>query len=157
MGYRGDVRALTGTLAHIDKRLVEIARALAFDPEVVLLDEPAAGLGDDDTAHVAKLLRWLADSGLTVILIEHDMSLVMGISDHVLVLDSGAKIAEGPPVLVRSDPQVLAAYLGEGASAMPVPDGFGAGGRGCARRRGTLRVLWRQRGPARPRPVDRQR
>ncbi|WP_018698256.1 branched-chain amino acid ABC transporter ATP-binding protein/permease [Amorphus coralli] len=124
VGYRGDLRALTGTLAHIDKRLVEIARALAFDPEIVLLDEPAAGLGDEDTAHVARLLRRLADAGLTVILIEHDMSLVMGISDHVLVLDSGAKIAEGPPAVVRQDPRVLAAYLGEGASAMPARTAF---------------------------------
>ncbi|MEW5420936.1 ATP-binding cassette domain-containing protein [Amorphus sp. 3PC139-8] len=120
VGYRGDIRALAGALAHIDKRLVEIARALSFDPEIVLLDEPAAGLGEEDTAHVARLLQQLAEAGITVILIEHDMSLVMGISDHVLVLDSGRKISEGKPDLVRKDPMVLAAYLGEGVEAMPV-------------------------------------
>lgn len=120
VGYRGDIRTRAGALAHIDKRLVEIARALSFDAEIVLLDEPAAGLGDEDTAHVARLLRRLADAGITVILIEHDMTLVMGISDHVLVLDSGAKISEGVPDVVRKDPLVLAAYLGEGAAAMPV-------------------------------------
>ncbi|MDQ0314473.1 branched-chain amino acid ABC transporter ATP-binding protein/permease [Amorphus orientalis] len=120
VGYRGDIKAPAGTLAHIDKRLVEIARALAFDPDIVLLDEPAAGLGEEDTAHVARLLQRLAQAGITVILIEHDMGLVMGISDHVLVLDSGQKISEGEPAVVRRDPAVLAAYLGEGAAAMPV-------------------------------------
>ncbi|ESR23727.1 branched-chain amino acid ABC transporter ATP-binding protein/permease [Lutibaculum baratangense] len=115
VGYRGRPEARAGELAHIDRRLVEIARALAFDPSVMLLDEPAAGLGEEDTAALSRLLRRIADSGVTIILIEHDMGLVMGISDHVLVLDAGRKIAEGRPEEVRENPVVLKAYLGEGA------------------------------------------
>ncbi|ORE96363.1 inner-membrane translocator ABC transporter [Stappia sp. 22II-S9-Z10] len=117
-GYTGDVERTAGTLPHVDKRLVEIARALAFRPDVVLLDEPAAGLSEDDTQRVGTLLKRLADEGLAIVLIEHDMPLVMGISDHILVLDQGVKIAEGTPAAIRENPAVLKAYLGEGASAV---------------------------------------
>jgi branched-chain amino acid transport system ATP-binding protein len=98
----------------VDKRLVEIARALASRPSVLLLDEPAAGLGDADTERLAALLRQISAQGLAVVLVEHDMNLVMGVSDRVVVLDAGVTIAQGTPAEVRNDPAVLKAYLGEG-------------------------------------------
>jgi len=112
VGYSGPVEQLASALPHVDKRLVEIARALAIRPAVLLLDEPAAGLGLKDTADLGRLLRRIADAGVAVVIVEHDMSLVMEISDHVYVLDAGACIAEGPPARVRSDQQVREAYLG---------------------------------------------
>jgi branched-chain amino acid transport system ATP-binding protein len=96
------------------KRL-EIARALASRPGMVLLDEPAAGLNDTETREMEALVRQIADSGVTVVLVEHDMKLVMNLSDHVLVLDHGRKLAEGTPAQVRANPEVIAAYLGEPA------------------------------------------
>jgi branched-chain amino acid transport system ATP-binding protein len=116
VGYRGPVDVTAASLPHVDRRLVEIARALALRPSVIALDEPAAGLDHDDTQRLGQLLRKLADAGLAVILVEHDMSLVMAISDHVVVLDAGAKIAEGAAQDVARNPQVLKAYLGEGAA-----------------------------------------
>ncbi|NDV86528.1 ATP-binding cassette domain-containing protein [Aurantimonas aggregata] len=118
VGYRGTLQTPAGALAHIDKRLVEIARALAFAPEVLLLDEPAAGLGEDDSAQLAGLIRRIAEGGMSVVLIEHDMTLVMGVSDHILVLDAGRKIAEGTPAAIREDPVVLKAYLGDNEIAL---------------------------------------
>src|SRR5689334_9884731 len=112
VGYRGSVQRRAGDLPHIDKRLLEIARALALRPSMLMLDEPAAGLNASDKQHLAKLLRRIADSGIAVVLIEHDMSLVMGISDHVVVLDAGKCIARGRPDAVRNDRAVIAAYLG---------------------------------------------
>ena len=104
---------LAASLPHGEKRLVEIARALALRPHVLLLDEPAAGLSRADKTRLAGLLRQIAELGVTVILVEHDMGLVMGISDHVVVLDAGRRIAEGTPETVRADPAVRKAYLGE--------------------------------------------
>ncbi len=112
VGYRGEVNIAAEDLPHVDRRLVEIARALATAPTVLLLDEPAAGLSRRDTDDLAVLLRKLADFGLTVILVEHDMSLVMSVSEHLLVLDAGKPIASGPPVEIRQNPHVIAAYLG---------------------------------------------
>ena len=112
VGYRGSAQRRAGDLAHIDKRLLEIARALALRPSMLMLDEPAAGLNASDKQHLAKLLRRIADSGIAVVLIEHDISLVMGISDHVVVLDAGKCIAQGRPDAVRNDRAVIAAYLG---------------------------------------------
>lgn len=122
VGYKGRPDVVASSLPHVDKRLVEIARALATRPRVLALDEPAAGLDADDKMRLGELLRKLAAAGLTVILVEHDMSLVMGISDRVVVLDAGAKIAEGAPSEVSRDPRVLSAYLGEGGTAPSVRD-----------------------------------
>jgi branched-chain amino acid transport system ATP-binding protein/branched-chain amino acid transport system permease protein len=114
VGYRGAADAPAGDLAHVDRRLVEIARALAMRPRVLLLDEPAAGLMRADKEALSLLLRRIADLGIAVILVEHDMALVMGISDHVVVLDAGTPIAAGAPGDVRRDGKVIAAYLGGG-------------------------------------------
>jgi ABC-type branched-subunit amino acid transport system ATPase component len=125
VGFHGDANASAGALPHVDRRLVEIARALAAEPAVLMLDEPAAGLDAGDTQTLGALLRRIADAGFTVVLIEHDMPLVMGISDHVVVLDAGRCIAQGAPDAVRSDPAVIKAYLGaeEGRVAQPRPAG----------------------------------
>jgi branched-chain amino acid transport system ATP-binding protein len=96
------------------KRL-EIARALAAQPKVLLLDEPAAGLNHTETGEIEALIRKVAQSGVTVVLVEHDMKLVMNLSDHILVLDYGKKLAEGTAAEVRANPEVVAAYLGAAA------------------------------------------
>jgi len=114
VGYKGSIDTPAGALSHVDKRLVEIARAIAIRPAVLALDEPAAGLDAEDKAAIGELLRKLAAIGMTVILVEHDMDLVMGVSRHVVVLDAGTKIAEGPPLQVAAEPAVLEAYLGAG-------------------------------------------
>ncbi|WP_027847731.1 ABC transporter ATP-binding protein [Marinospirillum minutulum] len=93
------------------KRL-EIARALASNPKIVLLDEPAAGLNGTETAALEELIKKIAAQGITVVLVEHDMKLVMGISDRLLVLNYGRKLAEGTPEEIRNNPDVIAAYLG---------------------------------------------
>jgi ABC-type branched-subunit amino acid transport system ATPase component/ABC-type branched-subunit amino acid transport system permease subunit len=120
VGYTGSETRLAATLPHVDRRLVEIARALATKPAVLLLDEPAAGLDDADTIKLGSLLQRLARAGLAVVLVEHDMSLVMSISDEIVVLDAGRRIASGVPAAVRADPAVKAAYLGATTSIQPL-------------------------------------
>jgi branched-chain amino acid transport system ATP-binding protein len=95
------------------KRL-DIARALAARPRLLLLDEPAAGLNPSETAAMTDLIRMIAADGITVLLVEHDMKLVMSLSEHIVVLDRGRKLAEGTPEAVRADPAVVTAYLGSG-------------------------------------------
>jgi branched-chain amino acid transport system ATP-binding protein len=101
-----------GALAYGQQRLLEIARALAARPRLLLLDEPAAGLSTDETKRLSSAIRTIAGRGTTVLLIEHDMKLVMNTADSIAVLDFGRKIAEGPPARVREDRAVVAAYLG---------------------------------------------
>ncbi len=97
------------------KRL-EIARALAAEPELLLLDEPAAGLNPSETREIDDLIRRIAAGGTTVVLVEHNMRLVMGVAEHVVVLDHGRKLTEGEPRAVSADPRVIEAYLGTGAA-----------------------------------------
>jgi branched-chain amino acid transport system permease protein len=95
------------------QRLVEIARALALDPAVLILDEPAAGVPAGEIAALSDVIRRIRDSGVTILVIEHHMDLVMGISDHVAALDYGRKIAEGTPEEIQADERVIVAYLGD--------------------------------------------
>ncbi|NCF10890.1 MAG: ATP-binding cassette domain-containing protein [Gammaproteobacteria bacterium] len=103
-----------GNLPYGDQRRLEIARAMCTEPALLCLDEPAAGLNPKESAELNQLLTYIRDQhGIGLLLIEHDMSVVMGISDHIVVLDYGRKISDGTPEFIRNDPAVIRAYLGE--------------------------------------------
>ncbi len=109
---RADVNA--GSLPYGDQRRLEIVRAMCTAPVLLCLDEPAAGLNPRESAELNALLRFIRDEhGIGILLIEHDMSVVMGISDHIVVLDYGRKISDGDPAFIRADPAVVRAYLGQ--------------------------------------------
>jgi branched-chain amino acid transport system ATP-binding protein len=115
LGLESLVDAMPAELSQAQRKLVGIARALAASPRVILLDEPAAGLDTNESAQLAERLRGVVDAGTSMLLVDHDMGLVLGISDHVVVLEFGEVIARGSPESVRRDERVITAYLGTAA------------------------------------------
>ena len=104
---------IASNMPYGDQRILEIGVALAAEPKLLLLDEPSAGLNDAETQVMMALIKKMRSQGITILLVEHDMKLVMGISDRIVVLNFGKKISEGTPAQIRCDPQVITAYLGE--------------------------------------------
>jgi branched-chain amino acid transport system ATP-binding protein len=118
LGLEAFLDAMPDELAQGQRKLVGIARALVAGPRLVCLDEPAAGLDTTESVELGKRLRSLVDAGQSMLLVDHDMGLVLGICDHVVVLEFGKVIAAGPPDEVRRNAQVIEAYLGSAASAV---------------------------------------
>jgi len=122
VGLQGKGDVLAGKLPYGDQRRLEIARAIASQPRLLLLDEPTAGMNPAETAQMTGFIRSLRDElGVTILLIEHEMRVVMGISERITVLDYGERIAEGSPQQIRNDPRVIEAYLGRGAASAAAP------------------------------------
>jgi branched-chain amino acid transport system ATP-binding protein len=103
-----------GNLPFGKGRLLEISRALAAEPKIILMDEPAAGLNSRETVELASLIRRIRESGVTIVLVEHDMDLVMDVCDSIVVLNLGKKLAQGTPREIQENPSVISAYLGDG-------------------------------------------
>jgi branched-chain amino acid transport system ATP-binding protein len=113
VGLEGYVNEFAENLPYGAQRRLEIGRALATDPFLLLLDEPAAGMNPQETQELVELIKEIASEGIAILLIEHDMKLVMSLSERIFVMDYGKKIAQGTPAEIRANPDVIKAYLGE--------------------------------------------
>jgi branched-chain amino acid transport system ATP-binding protein len=116
VGLERRAQDLAGSLSYGEQRLVGVALALAAEPSMLLLDEPVSGMNASETHTFVQLVRNIRDRGVTILLVEHDMPMVMSVSDRIVVLNYGRIIAEGPPDVIRNDPAVIEAYLGQGAT-----------------------------------------